>query len=156
MAKSKTSFFCQNCGSSFAKWQGQCNSCKSWNTIVEEVISTIAGGWEQNSGTSAEWLNKAIEKQQHLRNHSRLRAGSGWRRLRRCSHFGRAPVKYAHASVVCAGRINLYVWAKKTAIKMRQIDQKSSQCLILTKPRPKIFCITPWTKPRGLDDSSKP
>jgi len=38
MAKTKTSFFCQNCGSSFAKWQGQCTSCKEWNTIAEEVI----------------------------------------------------------------------------------------------------------------------
>ena len=38
MAKLKTSFFCQNCGSQYAKWQGQCNACKEWNTIVEEVI----------------------------------------------------------------------------------------------------------------------
>ena len=36
--KVKTSFFCQNCGSQFSKWQGQCNACKEWNTIVEEVI----------------------------------------------------------------------------------------------------------------------
>jgi DNA repair protein RadA/Sms len=38
MSKIKTSFFCQNCGAQYAKWQGQCNSCKEWNTIVEEVI----------------------------------------------------------------------------------------------------------------------
>ena len=38
MAKIKTTFFCQNCGSQYAKWQGQCNACKTWNTIVEEVI----------------------------------------------------------------------------------------------------------------------
>jgi DNA repair protein RadA/Sms len=38
MAKAKTSFFCQNCGSQYAKWQGQCNACKEWNTIVEELI----------------------------------------------------------------------------------------------------------------------
>lgn len=38
MAKLKTSFFCQNCGSQYAKWQGQCNSCKAWNTLVEEII----------------------------------------------------------------------------------------------------------------------
>src|SRR6478672_8027936 len=36
MSKIKTSFFCQNCGAQYAKWQGQCNSCKEWNTIVEE------------------------------------------------------------------------------------------------------------------------
>ena len=38
MAKVKTTFFCQNCGSQYAKWQGQCTACKEWNTIVEEVI----------------------------------------------------------------------------------------------------------------------
>ncbi len=38
MAKLKTSFFCQNCGAQYAKWQGQCNSCKAWNTIAEEII----------------------------------------------------------------------------------------------------------------------
>jgi len=38
MAKTKTTFFCQNCGAQHAKWQGQCTSCKEWNTIAEEVI----------------------------------------------------------------------------------------------------------------------
>ncbi|QYS92236.1 DNA repair protein RadA [Flavobacterium covae] len=38
MAKIKTSFFCQSCGSQFAKWQGQCTSCKEWNTLVEEIV----------------------------------------------------------------------------------------------------------------------
>lgn len=38
MAKTKTAYFCQNCGSQYPKWQGQCSACKSWNTIVEEVI----------------------------------------------------------------------------------------------------------------------
>ncbi|NER10213.1 DNA repair protein RadA/Sms [Muriicola jejuensis] len=38
MAKTKTAFFCQNCGTQFAKWAGQCTACKEWNTIVEEVV----------------------------------------------------------------------------------------------------------------------
>ena len=38
MNKVKTSFFCQNCGTQHSKWQGQCNSCKEWNTLSEEVI----------------------------------------------------------------------------------------------------------------------
>lgn len=40
MAKVKTAFFCQNCGTQFSKWQGQCTACKEWNTIVEEVVQT--------------------------------------------------------------------------------------------------------------------
>lgn len=38
MAKVKTTFFCQNCGTQYSKWQGQCTSCKEWNTIAEELI----------------------------------------------------------------------------------------------------------------------
>ncbi|BFP41506.1 DNA repair protein RadA [Flavobacteriaceae bacterium GF1] len=38
MAKTKTAFFCQNCGAQYPKWIGQCTSCKQWNTIVEEVV----------------------------------------------------------------------------------------------------------------------
>ncbi|MBO0321245.1 DNA repair protein RadA [Muricauda sp. CAU 1633] len=38
MAKTKTAFFCQNCGTQYAKWVGQCSACKEWNTIVEEVV----------------------------------------------------------------------------------------------------------------------
>ena len=38
MAKVKTSFFCQNCGTQYSKWQGQCNGCKEWNTIAEEIV----------------------------------------------------------------------------------------------------------------------
>lgn len=38
MAKTKTAFFCQNCGAQHPKWVGQCVSCKQWNTLVEEVV----------------------------------------------------------------------------------------------------------------------
>jgi DNA repair protein RadA/Sms len=37
MAKTKTSFFCQNCGIESAKWLGKCPSCEEWNSFVEEV-----------------------------------------------------------------------------------------------------------------------
>lgn len=37
-AKSKTTFFCKECGYESAKWSGQCPSCKAWNTFVEEPV----------------------------------------------------------------------------------------------------------------------
>ena len=47
MATVKTSFFCQNCGTQHAKWQGQCNGCKEWNTLIEEVVQKSSKpGWE--------------------------------------------------------------------------------------------------------------
>ena len=53
MAKTKTSFFCQNCGSQSPKWLGKCPSCGEWNTYVEEVIhkeETGRGSWKQGLG----------------------------------------------------------------------------------------------------------
>ena len=41
MAKTKTSFFCQNCGAESPKWVGKCGSCNEWNTYVEEVIQKL-------------------------------------------------------------------------------------------------------------------
>lgn len=38
MPKTKTTFYCQNCGTQHAQWVGQCSNCKQWNTVVEEVI----------------------------------------------------------------------------------------------------------------------
>lgn len=39
MAKTRTTFFCQNCGAQSGKWIGKCPSCNEWNTYVEEVVS---------------------------------------------------------------------------------------------------------------------
>ncbi len=39
MAKSKSTYVCQTCGSQSAKWIGRCTACGEWNTYVEEIIS---------------------------------------------------------------------------------------------------------------------
>ncbi len=39
MAKKKTAYVCNDCGSEHAKWQGQCNDCGAWNTLQEFVVS---------------------------------------------------------------------------------------------------------------------
>jgi DNA repair protein RadA/Sms len=38
MAKSKTMYYCKNCGAQSAKWLGRCPECNEWNTFEEEVI----------------------------------------------------------------------------------------------------------------------
>ncbi len=63
MAKVKTTFFCQNCGTSFAKWQGQCMACKEWNTIAEEVIQKA----EKVSWKISETKSKRVSKSQKVK-----------------------------------------------------------------------------------------
>jgi DNA repair protein RadA/Sms len=50
MAKAKTIYICTECGASEPKWQGQCPSCMSWNTLVE--------GIEESSTSSNRYANK--------------------------------------------------------------------------------------------------
>jgi DNA repair protein RadA/Sms len=56
MSKTKTAFFCSNCGQESTKWVGKCPSCNEWNTFVEEVI--VRGNekpeseWKEYSGLS--------------------------------------------------------------------------------------------------------
>lgn len=50
MSKVKKSYFCQKCGAQHPQWQGQCNSCKEWNTLVEEVIEkSPQKGWQPSA-----------------------------------------------------------------------------------------------------------
>ncbi len=52
MTKIKKGFFCKNCGTEHAKWQGQCNSCKNWNTLVEEILEKpTQKNWKNASNT---------------------------------------------------------------------------------------------------------
>ncbi len=47
MAKLKSTFVCQNCGTVHGRWQGRCEGCGEWNTIVEEtgaVAPPVAAG----------------------------------------------------------------------------------------------------------------
>ena len=54
MSKVKKAFFCQKCGTKHAQWQGQCNSCKEWNTLIEEVIEKPAAkGWTEPDKTKS-------------------------------------------------------------------------------------------------------
>jgi len=58
MAKTKTTFICQNCGTQHAKWVGQCGACKEWNTIVEELVQKE----EKRSWKQAKTAKKKINK----------------------------------------------------------------------------------------------
>ncbi len=43
MARQKTAFVCNECGSDYAKWQGQCADCGAWNTLAEVRLGPSGG-----------------------------------------------------------------------------------------------------------------
>jgi DNA repair protein RadA len=60
MAKTRTIFFCSNCGASAPKWLGKCPHCGEWNTYQEEIVQkeTVAEekrkSWAPTVGGRAE------------------------------------------------------------------------------------------------------
>jgi len=54
--KSKTVFFCTECGNETPKWSGQCTACGSWNTIVQQPVypgPNPAGAAKRTAGGAA-------------------------------------------------------------------------------------------------------
>ncbi len=47
MAKSRTQFICQNCGTVHQRWAGKCDACGEWNTLVEEGTAGGIGSGPQ-------------------------------------------------------------------------------------------------------------
>ncbi len=58
MAKTKSVFVCNNCGTESPKWVGKCPSCGQWNTYVEEVVVKAKG----NSTHVSSFLDSKNEK----------------------------------------------------------------------------------------------
>ncbi len=44
VAKRASHYVCQACGTSYAKWNGRCEACGEWNSLVEESLKTVAPG----------------------------------------------------------------------------------------------------------------
>jgi DNA repair protein RadA/Sms len=57
MSKTKSSFFCQQCGYESAKWLGKCPSCNNWNSFVEELV--VKGSDKKEA---SQWDNFNTEK----------------------------------------------------------------------------------------------
>lgn len=58
MAKVRTKFVCNECGSESPKWMGKCPECGQWNTLVEEV--------EQKESQVKQRLMGALSKPESL------------------------------------------------------------------------------------------
>tara|TARA_R110002110_G_scaffold415860_1_gene658711 strand:- start:29254 stop:30636 length:1383 start_codon:yes stop_codon:yes gene_type:complete len=53
MAKQKTAYVCNDCGSDYAKWQGQCSDCGAWNTLSEVRLGPAKSSGRAGGGVTA-------------------------------------------------------------------------------------------------------
>lgn len=165
--KVKTAYFCQNCGTQYPKWQGQCSACKEWNTIVEEVMQKEEVKlWSKKGADSKVKALKVADIS--LTNESRIKTGNT--ELDRVLGGGIVP----GAVILLGGEPGigkstlmlqlalglksfktLYVSGEESAkqIKMRaeRLGEGSSDCLILTETSTQnIFTHIDAVKPNLL------
>jgi DNA repair protein RadA/Sms len=69
VAKSKTVFYCQQCGHESPKWLGKCPSCNAWNTFAEELV--VKEGAPQKN----EWRQSSTKAQSKPRTLSEIESG---------------------------------------------------------------------------------
>lgn len=51
MAKTKTVFYCSQCGNETAKWMGRCPGCGAFNTMIEHIEKPVAAGTAQRKAS---------------------------------------------------------------------------------------------------------
>lgn len=61
MKNKKTVFFCQECGSEYSKWVGQCPACKAWNSLVEETVSAKKSAGAKRGSNKTATVSKLSE-----------------------------------------------------------------------------------------------
>ena len=69
MAKAKTIWMCRECGTSAARWSGQCSSCEQWDTMEETIeapVSKRAAVAAAKTAGSANWAGSRSDKVQTL------------------------------------------------------------------------------------------
>ena len=79
--KSKTTFFCTECGNETPKWTGRCASCGNWNTIVEQSAQTKQA--RSGNRTSAAGTGTAPKELGLLDAAGEMRFGTGLQELDR-------------------------------------------------------------------------
>ena len=69
MAKAKTQFICQNCGSVYPRWAGKCENCHQWNSLIEEQThhGNIDVSAKKGKVISLISINQIEEEPQRLR-----------------------------------------------------------------------------------------
>ena len=81
MAKVQSIYVCQQCGAESLRWQGQCSSCQSWNTLVEVAKPSRKG---KGSGrTNGAILQSEIIPLHQIKSETKDRCSTGFEELDR-------------------------------------------------------------------------
>ena len=80
MAKSKTVFYCTECGNETPKWQGRCPSCGAWNTLQEHIEKAAPAGRAKSAPVG---MSRAPQKLSEVDTDAEIRFSTGMGELDR-------------------------------------------------------------------------
>lgn len=152
MAKTKTVFYCTQCGNETLKWQGRCPACGAWNTMQEHVEKPAAPG---RASASPVGNSKTAQKIADVTVDNELRFSTGIGELDRvlgggavmgslvlvggAPGIGKSTLLLQICNSLCCGRKVLYVSGEESErqLKMRaeRIGTMPDSLYILSETR---------------------
>lgn len=136
MAKTKTVFYCTECGNESPKWQGRCSACGAWNTMQEHIEKPTA---TLRTKSAPVGVSRKPQKLQDLNTDDEIRFSTGMGELDRvlgggavagslvlvggAPGIGKSTLLLQICNSLCDGRSVLYISGEESErqIKMRAV-----------------------------------
>ncbi len=136
MAKTKTIFFCTNCGTESPKWMGRCPGCGAFNTLEEHIEKPVAAGKGRPAPVG---MSRKAQKLAQLDTDDEIRFSTGMGELDRvlgggavagslvlvggAPGIGKSTLLLQICESLCSGRSVLYVSGEESErqLKLRAV-----------------------------------
>ena len=152
MAKTKTIFYCTECGNETPKWQGRCPACGAWNTMEEHIEKPAAAGKAKSAPVG---MSRKPQKLREVDTDGEIRFSTGMGELNRvlgggavagslvlvggAPGIGKSTLLLQICNSLCMGRSVLYVSGEESErqLKLRavRLGVDPEQLYILSETR---------------------
>ncbi len=152
MAKTKTIFYCTNCGNESPKWMGRCPCCGAFNTMEEHIEKPVAAGKAKASPVG---MSRKPQKITHVDTEGELRFSTGMGELDRvlgggavagslvlvggAPGIGKSTLLLQICNSLCRGRRVLYISGEESErqlkLRAQRLHVSPEELLILSETR---------------------
>ena len=152
MAKTKTIFYCTNCGNESPKWMGRCPGCGAFNTMEEHVEKTAAVGKAKSAPVG---MSRRPQKITTVDTEGELRFSTGMGELDRvlgggavagslvlvggAPGIGKSTLLLQICNSLCSGRRVLYISGEESErqlkLRAQRLRVSPEELLILSETR---------------------